>query len=98
MKHRNKDMFKLVKYIIIILLIIAAIYFLKISFKHNAMEIKLKNPHKIENLEQKTTELKKKFSIFEKHEAQHQTTTTGKQKSEVEDKQSLDRFIKEHSN
>lgn len=97
-------MFKLIKYLIIIFTIIALIYFLKISFQNNAMQITLRNPQKIENIEKKTMELKKKFSIIEKHEAQPQTTTAQKEKAHItqsnshEDKNALDKFIKEHSN
>ncbi|MGB9735775.1 MAG: hypothetical protein ACP5JP_06050 [bacterium] len=97
-------MFKLIKYIIILIIIIALILILRVSFKNHALEISLKNPQKIENLEKKTIELKKKFVLIEGHEAQHPTTTVRKEKPTIteqgarEDKGALDRFIKEHSN
>ncbi len=98
MKHRNKGMFKLIKYIILVLIIIALIYFLRVSFKHNSMQITLKNPQKLENIEHKTMELKKQFTLLKKHEAEQPTATVEKEKNAGEDKQELDRFIKEHSN
>jgi hypothetical protein len=96
MKHRNNGMFKLIKYIILALLIIALIYFLKVSFKNNSMQITLKNPQKLQNIEQKTIELKKKFTLLN-NEAQQPTTTVKKEEKSNEDKQGLDRFIQEHS-
>ncbi len=97
MKHRNNGMFKLIKYIILALLIIALIYFLKVSFRNNSMQITLKNPQKLQNIEQKTIELKKKFTLLN-NEAQQPTTTVKKEEKSNEDKQGLDRFIQEHSN
>ena len=91
-------MFKLIKYIILALIILALIYFLRVSFKHNAVQITLKNPKKLENIEQKTIELKNQFTILNKQGAQQPTVTTGKEKKSSEDKQELDRFIKQHSN
>ncbi len=90
-------MFKLIKYIILALLIIALIYFLKVSFRNNSMQITLKNPQKLQNIEQKTIELKKKFTLLN-NEAQQPTTTVKKEEKSNEDKQGLDRFIQEHSN
>ena len=91
-------MFKLIKYIILALLILALIYFLRVSFKHNAVQITLKNPKKLENIEQKTMKLKNQFTILNKHGAQQPTATAEKEKKSAEDKQELDRFIKQHSN
>ena len=91
-------MFKLIKYIILALLILVLIYFLRVSFRNNAVQITLKNPKKLENIEQKTIELKNQFTILNKHGAQQPTETSGKATKSAEDKQELDRFIKQHSN
>ncbi len=92
MKCRNKTMFKIIKYIILLLLVIALIYFIRIRLKHNAMEITLKNQEKIEDIKQKTNELKNEFTILRKQQGQKPTET-----SPSEDKQELDKFIEEHS-
>lgn len=91
-------MFKLIKYIILAIIILALIYFLRVSFRHNAMEITLKNPQKLQNIEQKTQQLKRSFGLFNKQSTQPTGTTVEQEKKTVEDKQELDRFIQQHSN
>jgi hypothetical protein len=91
-------MFKLIKYFILALIILALIYLLRVSFRHNAMEITLKNPQKLQNIEEKTKQLKKTFTLFNKQPGQPTRTTVEQEKKTGEDKQELDRFIQQHSN
>ncbi len=105
-RHGNETMLKIIKYIILLLLVLAMIYFLRVSFKNNSMEIKLKNPQKIEDLKQKTIELKNEFNLLNKQKNQEPRKTEAspekKQKpagsAQEPDKQELDKFIKENSN
>ncbi len=107
-KHRNKDMFRIIKYIILLLLVIALIYFLRVSFRNNSMEIKLKNPGKIEDLKQRTIKLKNEFDLFKKEGEQETETARERRQAPFAgakersrhgmDKEELDKFIREHSN
>lgn len=99
-------MFRIIKYIILLLLVVAMIYFLRVRFRNNEMEIKLKTPDKIEGLKQRTIKLKNEFNLFEKEGPKKTETAPEKLKGTVSDSKNrqemdnrkLDRFIREHSN
>jgi len=90
-------MFKLIKYFILLILVLVVIYFIKISFKNNAVEIKLKNPERIKDLKQKTIELKKEFTILNKQKNQKLPKQSDKEIRRTENKKALDIFIRQHS-
>ncbi len=104
MKNGKIKMLKMLKFIILIVIIAALIYFIRIRLQHNALEITLKNRHKIEDIKQKTEELKKQFLSEKqpkKSEPEKQVQQEKPKKAAIkhqEDTKKLDEFIREHSN
>ncbi len=95
MRNRGKNMFKLLKYVILIALVVAMIYFLSVRFTRDSMVVTLKNHKKLDNIEQDTMALKKRFSALKGGEAPARTVK--KENKSVEDKQGLNKFIKQHA-